>query len=73
MELLIKEIEKLTNYLVKNRRVREEQLEKFYEACYQVLCKGRKRYSSLNTDLVNEFLKEDIAKVNLLFHDMVFK
>lgn len=66
---LLVEIEKLSEYLVKNRVTTDEEVELFYEFCYNVLTN---MVNSLNPDLEQQLIEEAISKVNLAFHGMVF-
>lgn len=69
MTLLIKKVEDISEYLVHNAQLSESDIKLFYEFCYKLL----KRYrESANADLITEFLEEDIAKIYLVVHDLMY-
>lgn len=69
---LFQEIDKISEFLV-NRRHPAEEIEFYYEFCYNILMKARNRDESCkNPDLLQQLLDEDLSKIYLALYGMVF-
>lgn len=70
---LLEKIEKLTEYLIKNTRPSLEEVETYYEFCYDLLVERRKLDESSNKKTQDALLEDDNSKLHLALHGMIYE
>lgn len=70
---LLEKIEGLCEYLINNSRLLPEEIEAYYEFCYDLLLERRKLDESSHRYLLNDaLLEDDVSRLHLALHELIY-
>jgi hypothetical protein len=69
---LLEKIEELTEYLVNNTQASFEEVETYYEFCYDLLMERRKLDKSSHKIIQDALLEDDVSRLHLALHGIIY-